>query len=826
MRPLRIISIVSVLAVISLPVFVIFFISPELTRLVEANAREESVRVASHLVSMLISEQAVFEKGLLPAGFDEAAESVRKDFGVHKLKVFSPSGEVIYSSDPGEIGEVNREEYFTGTVAGGVVYSKVVRKTERTLEGETSGFDVAETYVPVMRGGRFRGAFEIYYDISGGIARLNGVMRSSYLILSATLVCLLAATAFGMFRTARALRERDLARKEWEHTFDSVTDPIMILDAQFRMTRVNRAMAELIGATQQEAIGMTCYRQVHCTERPIEDCPHRRLLEDGKEHTSEIYEPRLGRHYAVTVFPIIGPTGKIAASVHYAKDITKRKQAEEAHQKSARSLSEAQRIAHIGSWELDMNGSGLTWSDEVYRIFEVDPGGFRASYEAFLELIHPQDRASVDSAFAASVRDRTPYEIEHRISMRDGRIKHVQERCETFYDADGRHLRSVGTVQDITDRKSIEQMLQRQLKVMTALSDIGMAISSSLDVRVTLNILLERLVSQLGVDAADMLIFDPDTLHLNWAASVGFRTPSIRLSSVRLGKGHAGRAAYERRTIIVRDLGDTLTRALREEDFKSCVAVPLIAQGKVKGVLEIFHRSPLEPSGEWLSFLELMSAQAAIAIDNATMFESLQKSNMELTLSYDATLEGWGRTLEFRDEDTKGHTERVAEMTVRYARLLGMDEREIVQVRRGALLHDIGKIGIPDSILLKKGPLTEDEMEVMKHHPIYAYELLSCIPFLRQALDIPYCHHEKWDGTGYPRGLKGDEIPFSARIFSVVDASDALLSDRPYRKAWPPQKVRDYISDRSGSDFDPAVVEVFLKVLDGKQAKIAPQTRI
>lgn len=191
----------------------------------------------------------------------------------------------------------------------------------------------------------------------------------------------------------------------------------------------------------------------------------------------------------------------------------------------------------------------------------------------------------------------------------------------------------------------------------------------------------------------------------------------------------------------------------------------------------------------------------------------MQRSNIELALAYDNTLEGWARALELRDMETEGHSQRVTEMTLRLARAMGTSDDEIIQIRRGALLHDIGKMGIPDSILLKPGKLTEEEWQIMYQHPVYAYEMLSTISFLRPALDIPYCHHEKWDGTGYPRELKGDQIPLPARIFAVVDVWDALNSDRPYRKAWPREKILPYLREQTGKHFDAKVVEEFLGIM-------------
>ncbi len=190
------------------------------------------------------------------------------------------------------------------------------------------------------------------------------------------------------------------------------------------------------------------------------------------------------------------------------------------------------------------------------------------------------------------------------------------------------------------------------------------------------------------------------------------------------------------------------------------------------------------------------------------------KAQKELIQSYDTTLEGWSRAMDLRDKETAGHTQRVTDLTVCIALAMGFDESTVVNMRRGALLHDMGKLGIPDNILLKPGKLTDEEWVIMRKHPLFAYEMLLPIDFLRPALDIPYCHHEKWDGTGYPRGLKGEEIPFAARIFAVTDVWDAMRSDRPYREGLSTEKVRDYIGSQSGKHFDPKVIEAFFELLD------------
>jgi putative nucleotidyltransferase with HDIG domain len=303
---------------------------------------------------------------------------------------------------------------------------------------------------------------------------------------------------------------------------------------------------------------------------------------------------------------------------------------------------------------------------------------------------------------------------------------------------------------------------------------------------------------------------------LEYVTAQGFRTRTIEQTQLRIGEGFAGRAAFERRTIHISNLPETKDNFVHtlvlEEGFLEYYAVPLIAKGEIKGVLEVFHRSSLPSNSEWLDFLETLAGQAAITIDQTQLFDKLQRANLELVIAYDATIEGWARAMDLRDKETESHTQRVTELTMSLAKALGIKGSEILHIRRGALLHDIGKMGVPDNILLKEGELTEEEWILMRRHPQFAYDMLQPISYLRQALDIPYCHHEKWDGTGYPRGLKGEQIPLAARMFAIVDVWDALISDRPYRKGWTEQKALAHIKEQSGKQFDPGVVDAFLEI--------------
>jgi len=252
-----------------------------------------------------------------------------------------------------------------------------------------------------------------------------------------------------------------------------------------------------------------------------------------------------------------------------------------------------------------------------------------------------------------------------------------------------------------------------------------------------------------------------------------------------------------------------------EVDVGSVIAAPIIWRGDLLGVFHVEHPVPDLYGEEEKELIALFSDQAAVAIANARLIDGLQTAHEELENAYDATLRGWVRALDMRDQETEGHTQRVTDHTVLLARRMGIEaEEKLENIRRGALLHDIGKIGIPDAILRKPGPLSEEEWEIMRRHPILAREMLHDIEYLRPCLNIPYCHHEWFDGTGYPRGLSGTEIPLEARIFSIVDVWDALRSDRPYRPGWPERRVMEHLISRRASHFDPSVLDVFLDMME------------
>lgn len=388
-------------------------------------------------------------------------------------------------------------------------------------------------------------------------------------------------------------------------------------------------------------------------------------------------------------------------------------------------------------------------------------------------------------------------------------------------------------IQDVTrvskTVQKLEQGVADHLHVrqsqLGALMGVGHAINSSLG--------LERVLEQVM-----------DTLIALMRAERGFlmlREPSGELS-VRMARGISQFNADEEILKVSNSImkkvaasGESIltTNAQQDPRFENQVSVavyqlrsilcaPLKLKNDLIGVIYVDNRAHagIFRDGD-LALIDAFADQAAVAIHNARLFEDLKRSNfqleaanLELEIAYEATLNGWVRALDLRDKETEGHTQRVTVLTERLARVMGVEGVDLVHVTRGALLHDIGKMAIPDGILLKPGQLTDDERTLIQKHPVYAYEMLSPIEFLRPALDIPYCHHEKWDGSGYPRGLRGEDIPFSARIFPVIDVWDALTSDRPYRKGMPQNVVFQHIQADSGKHFDPRVVNAFMEMSD------------
>jgi PAS domain S-box-containing protein/putative nucleotidyltransferase with HDIG domain len=628
---------------------------------------------------------------------------------------------------------------------------------------------------------------------------------------------------------------------------DSSNDAIIVVSLDHLIKHWNPAAERIYGYTAADVEGRPVTQLApagHQDEVPwaLEKIAHGEMVEPFE--TERIRKD--GRHiYAsLTISPILGSAGKILGASIISRDITERKQRDlelEGMVAVANALRAAKNRAEmlpavLGEATKLLNARGAAMalpnrsSGDI--VFELAIGNMAnwtgvtiPKSEGISGLVIRTGKPYLNEdvlsdprlAMADLLQDPRAVACVPLIAYGEPIAALWASRDTPFSDPELRLLNAIADMSaNAIQRAILHEQTEQRLQRLAALHAIDNAISSSLDLSVTLGVLLDQVIWQLGVDAADVLLYNPHSETLEYAARRGFSSYLISHTRLNLDEGCAGQSIQSRQIVRIPNLPESKDRFARAgllagEGFVSYFAVPLIAKDQVKGVLDIFHRSELNPDREWMDFLEALAKQAAIAIDNALLFRDLQRTTDEIAQAYDTTLEGWVRTLGLRDGETEDHTQRVTEMTLRLASAMDIDPVELDYIRRGALLHDIGKMGIPDSILLKPGPLTPEEREIIRRHPVYAYELLQPIAYLRPALDIPYCHHEKWDGTGYPRHLKKEEIPLAARLFAIADVWDALTSNRPYRTAWSTEKARRYVRDQAGKHFDPQVVEVFFK---------------
>lgn len=640
--------------------------------------------------------------------------------------------------------------------------------------------------------------------------------------------------------TVRRTAERALARSErrFRALIQHGADVVVVLDAKGRSSYVSPSAARL-GFSDRVITEAELWRAVHPRDRDravATLAPLLRSAQAGEGAGGAVGSVDGARPTAVVRFRTAGAwrwlevTGTdmladpdVRGVVLNARDVTDRVEAER--------KVRASEAYYRAIFEKSLEGVVLIGRDRTIRMVSgaaLRMLGHRAEdlmHQDRSDLVHPDDRdAFLDALDLVEVKAGSSESVRFRLRDAAGTWHWLEGTVTNLlhepavgafvvnYREIGDRVRAMEKIQALNDE------LRRRLAHLQSLRRIDMAITNSVDVRLVLDIFVDQLLQDLGVDAVAVLMYEPATQALRLSVGRGFAAELRLRARTVLGDGPAGRAALEQRMVFLPDLrGEegwgVAVEPARQEEYASYMAVPMLAKGQLQGVIELYSHRRLSPSDEWLEFLETYADQGAIAIENAQLFRSLERSNVELQRAYDRTIEGWANALDLKDEETAGHSKRVTEMTVRLARRLGVGGEDVVHVQRGALLHDIGKMGIPDQILLKRGPLTTEEFDVMKQHPVYAYELLSPIEFLRPAIDIPYCHHERWDGQGYPRGLKGEQIPLAARIFAVVDVFDALTSERPYRPAWTRERAEAYIREGSGTHFDPDVVDTFFEVI-------------
>ena len=608
---------------------------------------------------------------------------------------------------------------------------------------------------------------------------------------------------------------------------NATPDIICFKDGQNRWLEANTADLELFRLTDVDYHGKTDLELADFTDPIYRDAFRACAKSDENawqattsSRGNEVIPLPGGGHkvYDVIKAPIYSPNGSREGLVVFGRDVTEQKKAEEelrisqqTYQGILSSVTEAVYIQQKNGVILDVNKAAETMHGYEHKeIIGHTPELLAAPGKNNLEKINEY----IEKAYEGQAQ-----RFEFWSMRKNGSIfpKEVTLSKGSYFGQEA----VIAVARDISVRKQAEQALYKRLAELEALSTIDRTISSSFDLQITFDVLLKQTIKRLSVDAAAILIFDPDLQTLQYAAGQGFISNSFETAQIRPGQGYAGKVMLERRLISATNNKDVYQDPLfaslwKDENFETYYGIPLISKGQIKGVLEVFHRTELSTDSDWVNFLETLANQTAIAIDNSKMFYNLQHRNLELAVAYDATIEGWAHALELREGESFGHTERITDLTLGFAQALGVSSTEMVTLRRGVLLHDVGKMGIPDKILLKKGPLTRREWEVIKQHPQIAYDMLSRIDYLKQALFVPRYHHEKWDGSGYPEGLVGTQIPYFARIFAVIDVWDALTNDRPYRKRWSKEETMIYIREQSGKHFDPEIVPVFLKLYEEK----------
>ncbi|TSA81705.1 PAS domain S-box protein [Deinococcus detaillensis] len=606
---------------------------------------------------------------------------------------------------------------------------------------------------------------------------------------------------------------------ELQRTLDLSLDMIVTVGADDHLifVRVSAASSRILGYAPEEMLGRSAFDFVHPDDAAMTSVEGQHISSGQATTTFQNrYLHKDGSVVWLEWSAVVVPDERLLYGV--ARDITQRQSAEE-DQAFLVAIVHASHNAIIG---LSLDGIVRSWNpgaEELYGYTAAEVIGqpitflIPAEFQILeMKLIERARRGERDPPFEAWRITKSGKQIQVVVTISP--VLNAAAQVVGF----SKITRDITSLREAEHEvQTLNENLRDQLRHVTGLQEIDRSIAASAGLDVTLGLILDNIMQRLNADAVTVLLLDQHTLTLEYAAARGFTT-ALHDLTLQLGEGLGGQVAVDRQPMLIPDLrtvtlSPTWWAMLQKERIMAYYGAPIIAKGKVLGVIEVLHRKPFDPSATWLETFGILDNQAAIAVDSSWLFTELERKNLELRLAYDETIEGWARALDLRDHETEGHSRRVTEMTVALCQHLSVPPEKLVDVRRGALLHDIGKMGVPDAVLLKPGKLTEDEWVMMRKHPGYAVDLLSPIEYLRPALDIPQYHHEKWDGSGYPLGLKGEAIPRAARAFAVVDVYDALTSNRPYRKAWTRKRALEHIQNGAGTHFDPAVVMIFMQML-------------
>ncbi|OGR00171.1 MAG: hypothetical protein A2505_03210 [Deltaproteobacteria bacterium RIFOXYD12_FULL_55_16] len=525
--------------------------------------------------------------------------------------------------------------------------------------------------------------------------------------------------------------------------------------------------------------------------------------------------------------------GRLPAAVQRAleeKALRAQKREDEAAlRRSEASLNEAQHLAQIGSWELDLAHDRLLWSAETYRIFEIDPAAFGATYADFLDAIHPDDRDFVDHAYTSSLSDNQPYDIVHRLLLPDGRVKYVNERCNTQFDAAGQPLRSLGTVQDITKRQAAENEIKHLNRTLRTISSCNQNLVHARSEADLLQAICRDIVEVGGYILAWVAVEAPAGMNtpLAWYGNQAVHQTHAKLDNDPKHLRHClvSAALSSRRTQVCNQLNTTPEcdfSELSELGVQSILSMPLLNDGQLHGALTIFSTQPNTFDTAEVTLMEELAADLAYGLAALRMSKERDLYLRHFEQAMQSTVKVMARTLEMRDPYTAGHQQRVTALALAIAKemALDLDPTQIEGLKFGGMIHDIGKISVPAEILSKPGKLTAIEFQLIQQHPETGHQIVADIDFPWPMAQMIVQHHERLDGSGYPAGLKGEEIMLEARILAVADVVEAMSSHRPYRASLGMEAALAEIERGSGLQYDAAVAAACLKVVRGNGMRL------
>lgn len=590
---------------------------------------------------------------------------------------------------------------------------------------------------------------------------------------------------------ARDITKRKQAEKELQlqaKMLEVSANHIVVTDRDGNITWVNQAFTTITGYTTEEVIGKNprILKSGQQDQELYEDLWNTIL--DGRIWQGEIINKRKDGSLFTeeqTITPITDESGEISHFIAIKHDITRRKHAE----------ARLQQLASIVDFSSDAitsispEGIMLSWNPGAERMF-----GHKAKdiiNKPLIGLVPPHKQKEARKLIMRVMQGGLINNFETVRLDKEGSPIDISLTLSPMRDDTGKIVAIAGISRDISEEKRVRQALkeseQRYRLLFNQSADMVFVHSYAEKGRTGNFIEVNDIARhQLGYSAKE---FSKISVH---DISVG--VPSVA--------GHGQSLRKNKHAII-----EGIFASKGGKEYPVEINSHVFSVNNTPTILSIARDITERKRAE--QELKSLNETLEQRVESRTI--ELLNAHDDLNLSYEATLKGWVRALDMRDNATEGHTQRVTEMTIHLSKCYGSPEEDIPHIRRGALLHDIGKIAIPDSILLKPGPLSEEEWEIMRRHPEIAYQFLSPIEHLTPSLDIPRYHHEKWDGTGYPHGLKGEDIPIAARLFTIVDVWDALNSDRPYRQAWLQADAVEYIREQSGKHFDPKIVKVFLQ---------------